>query len=108
MNLRTNLSGFVIASVLFAVSCQRDNRQSQNAVPTALSEVPAARLNFRYEPDVPGPAENNSKNDERNAAVQADFDQSRPQEILDKTIASPDIFLKNCNLSSAAVLNLFI
>ena len=62
----------------------------QGAVPSALAEVPAARLNFRYEPDVPGPDIKEVKSQERSPAVQADFDQTRPQEILDKTLISPD------------------
>jgi len=67
--------------VASAVSCRAPHR---------LHEVPAARLNFHYEPDVPGPTDANAKNDERNAAIQADFDGARPQELLDKTLASPD------------------
>jgi len=49
------------------------------------------RLNYRYEPDVPAPTDNKKvSGDERNASVQSDFDQYRPQELVDKTIASPD------------------
>jgi hypothetical protein len=83
---------FFAAAVLClaAASCQKNDRRSAGKVPSSLSEVPAARLNFRYEPDVPGPTENNSRTEERNAAVQADFDQNRPQEGLDKTLTSPD------------------
>ena len=56
-----------------------------------MKEVPAVRLNYRYEADVPAPTENaKSAAEERNAAVQNDFDQHRPQELLDKTITSPD------------------
>jgi Tol biopolymer transport system component len=60
--------------------------------PTALAQVPAVRLNFRYEADVPGPGDQAAANpqEERNAAIQADFDQNRLEEILDKTISSPD------------------
>jgi hypothetical protein len=90
MNLRTKLLAAAVATLLFAISCQRDARQSQSSAPSTLSEVPAARLNFHYEPDVPGPADNSVKNEERNAAIQADFDQNRLQELLDKTLTSPD------------------
>lgn len=60
-------------------------------LPASLEEVPAVRLNFRYEPDVP-PPETTEKTgaEERNAAVQADFDQNRPYEVVDRTIVSPD------------------
>lgn len=90
MNLRINLAASLLAFVLVAASCQKDNRTSQGSTPATLGEVPAARLNFRYEADVPGPADTNAKSDERNAAVQADFDGSRPQEVVDKTLAAPD------------------
>jgi hypothetical protein len=53
--------------------------------------VPAVRLNFRYEADVPAPDQQAPSNaEERNATVQAHFDQNRPQEILDRTVTSPD------------------
>src|SRR6185503_3352049 len=52
--------------------------------------VPAVRLNFRYEGDVPAPqTDQQNAPEERNQAVQADFDNGRPQdELLDKTISS--------------------
>lgn len=93
MNSRTPR---IIAIFLFAaamVSCSRDTGNSANdtSAPTSLSQVAAVRLNFRYEPDVPGPSEQAPSNvEERSAAVQADFDQNRPQEVLDKTLTSPD------------------
>ena len=60
-------------------------------MPSALSEVPAVRLNFRYEADVPPPEPSkDARAEERNAGVQADFDQNRPQEVLARTITSPD------------------
>src|SRR5258705_394476 len=62
-----------------------------NNPPIAIGGVPAVRLNYRYEADVPGPSTDprNGPQD-RNAAVQSDFDASRPQELLDRTIESPD------------------
>jgi hypothetical protein len=59
---------------------------------TAMREVPAVRLNFRYEGDVPAPqADQQATPEERNQAVQTDFDGGRPQdELLDKTISSPN------------------
>lgn len=49
------------------------------------------RLNYRFESDVPPPPmENKAPAEERNPAVQTDFDQNRPQEILDRTLASPN------------------
>ena len=88
-----NLSIGILFSVLSICSaCSRvsDNTNSA-ATPTSLSQVSAVRLNFRYEADVPGPTDQPPSNiEERNAAVQSDFDQNRPQEVLDKTLTSPD------------------
>ncbi|MEQ1604522.1 MAG: hypothetical protein ABL999_06605 [Pyrinomonadaceae bacterium] len=66
--------------------------KQQNAAPPTVGSVPAVRLNFRYEADVPPPAADASKPaaETRSEAIQADFDNARPQEVLDKTIASPD------------------
>jgi len=57
-----------------------------------MKEIPAGRLNYLYEADVPAPTvtEPVPSAQELNAAIQADFDQNRAQEALDKTIASPD------------------
>src|SRR5678815_1704010 len=75
---------------LILTNCQRPE-SGPGGVPTSLGQVPAVRLNYRYEADVPSPTESSKTNgEERNAAVQSDFDQNRPEEILDKTIASPD------------------
>lgn len=73
-------------------ACQKDTVQpSSSGLPTALKDVPAVRLIYRYEPDVPGPAVDAARiAEERNAAIQADFDQNRLQERLYTTITSPD------------------
>src|SRR5947208_13741473 len=83
---------FFIALTVFTYGCGRDAGHSNStAGPTSLSQVSAVRLNFRYEGDVPGPtAQAPSNIEDRNAAIQADFDQNRPQEVLDKTLTSPD------------------
>jgi len=89
MSLRIKFLGIaVLCSAV--VSCQNQGPASTTKPPSALSEVAAARLNFRYEPDVPGPPETIGKAEERNTAVQTDFDQGRPEEVLDKTLSSPD------------------
>jgi hypothetical protein len=77
-------------TVAFSAACSGGALQRQGSAPTSLAEVPAVRLNFRYEADVPGPSEADKPQEERNAAVQSDFDQSRPQEMLDRTLPSPD------------------
>jgi len=85
-------SGMLSFLILVLASCTGPTSEGdgRTAVPTSLSQVPASRLTFRYEPDVPGPPDQPAPADERHAAVQADFDQSRPQEALDITITSPD------------------
>ncbi len=65
--------------------------EKQPSMPSALSQVPAVRLNYRYEADVPPPEIKNPVVIEpRNEAIQTDFDQNRTPEVLDRTITSPD------------------
>ena len=78
-------------SALALLGCRNEPNQSPGQTVSSLKEVPAVRLNYRYEPDVPAPGETRrATNDDRSVAVQTDFDQNRPQELLDKTILSPD------------------
>ncbi len=80
-----------IGSLLVFSGCQRSALQSPTAAPATLRDVSALRLNFRFETDVPAPTINQPvQTEERNVAVQADFDQNRTQENLDKTLTSPD------------------
>lgn len=82
---------FLLLGILFfPTACQKTPFSSGGGLPASLKDVPAVRLNYRYEPDVPAPTEPAKTADERNAAVQSNFDQTRPQEILDKTLTSPD------------------
>lgn len=88
MNMRP-IVWLLIASVL--TGCSRSADQPGGAMPSSLSEVPAVRLNYRYEADVPAPdAPATARTEERNPAVQNHFDQNRPQEVLDRTLTSPD------------------
>ena len=81
----------LIGSILVVSSCPNEPNQFQGQTVSSLKDSPAVRLNYRYEPDVPAPDETNrAANADRNAAVQAHFDQNRVQELLDKTILSPD------------------
>ena len=83
---------FFFTSVLVFAGCQRNVFQPPaNNAPTALRDVPTLRLNFRFETDVPAPTiASPVQTEERNVAVQTDFDQNRAQEFLDKTLTSPD------------------
>ncbi len=85
--LLTMLCGLVLCS-----ACQNNPFQSPAPPPPpGISDVPAVRLNFRYEADLPAPDQPNPLNqEERNEAVQADFDAGRIEEFLDRTVTSPD------------------
>jgi hypothetical protein len=87
---RTKRILIMILGSLALGACQRGVFDQQSSAPSSLADVPAVRLNFRFEPDVPGPAQAAKQAEERNAAIQADFDQSRAQEVLDRTLSSPD------------------
>ena len=95
MIYRSHLLKFIVfllsLIVLLFAACNREAPTGTPSAPTALAQVPAVRLNFRYEADVPGPDQSAAnQQEERNAGIQADFDQNRPQEVLDKTLTSPD------------------
>lgn len=79
-------------SVLTNSGCQSPLFQPKVQSVTPMTEVPAVRLNFRYEADVPAPVIDGAQSagDARDAAVRADFDTNRLTELLDRTIASPD------------------
>jgi hypothetical protein len=90
---RRNLKVFpVIGLLLLTISCNRAVFDKETVAPTSLKGIPALKMNFRFETDVPAPPETNTQNtaEEKNAAVQADFDQNRSQEALEKTLTSPD------------------
>lgn len=81
----------MILATIFLGACATDKMPSGTGVPSSLSSVPSVRLNYRYEADVPAPEMTEKANaNERNAAVQADFDQNRPQEQIERTLMSPD------------------
>lgn len=81
----------LVPILILAAACAPEPEPQAGPVITSLKEVPAVRLNFRYEGDVPNPSSDpDEKGGERNAAVQDDFDRSRPHEQLERTVASPD------------------
>lgn len=84
---------FTIALILIGASaCGKTATDTPTVAPSSLSGIPSLRLNFRFENDVPAPTVNNqtAPAEEKNNAVQADFDQNRPEETLERTISSPD------------------
>ncbi len=89
--VKTCLTALLVAVILGGTACQIPLFDKKEPVKTAMRDMPAVRLNYRYEADVPVPTLDPSQStDERNAAVQADFDSNRLTELLDKTIVSPD------------------
>ena len=87
-----NFRIFTIAALSAALlgGCSAEKMPSGGGLPSSLKDVPSVRLNYRYEADVPAPEVAEKTAEERVAAVQADFDQNRPIEIVDRTILSPD------------------
>jgi hypothetical protein len=83
---------FTILFVLSGAACQKNATDTPTVTPSALNGVPALKLNFRFENDVPAPSADPQivAPNEKNNAVQADFDQNRPEETLERTISSPD------------------
>ncbi len=79
-------------SLLGLLACQKNTADEPTVTASALRDVPALRLNFRFENDVPAPPPNpqNVATEEKNAVIQADFDQNRPEETLERNLLSPD------------------
>jgi hypothetical protein len=86
----THISLLTALSLLAA--CGGGGLGPANTPPTAMREVAANQLNYRYEADMPAPSAdpNQPVAEERNAAIQADFDATRQLDLLDRTFSSPD------------------
>ncbi|MDQ6787710.1 MAG: hypothetical protein M3033_12955 [Acidobacteriota bacterium] len=84
----------LITFVFSAFGCQRNGvfQSPTSTAPATLRDVAAVKLNFRFETDVPAPTVSGqpAQSEERNAAIQSDFDQNRPQQLADKMIAAPN------------------
>jgi len=98
---------------LLTASCSSGASNSGTPVATAMRDVPAVRLNYRYEADVPAPTLNPKSAEDRNPSVQSDFDTNRPQEMLERTLTSPDkkrvlaIYRQVADLSSEFRLDIY-
>jgi hypothetical protein len=87
----TTSAALFLTALLFA-ACSTEKMPGDGGSPSSLAEVPSVRLNYRYEADVPAPeATDKAPVEDKNPAVLADFDQNRPQELLDRTLTSPDM-----------------
>jgi hypothetical protein len=81
----------LLSIILAAAACQQPEATKQIVRPSSLRDVPAQRLSYRYEADVPAPPDAVQINQQQKlTAIQADFDQNRPQDTLYKTVLSPD------------------
>lgn len=93
-NPKSQITILCLTIVLLAASgCQQvTNLTKQTVTPASLRDVPAQRLAFRFEADVLSPPElaTAMPQPEKLSAIQADFDQHRAQEALERTISSPD------------------
>ena len=80
------------AIALASLGCQSPLFQPKETPVASIRDTPAVRLNYRYEADVPAPAQiaGQTAADQRDPGVQADFDAARPMEILERTVTSPD------------------
>lgn len=85
------LSGSLLLGLTLMAGCAKREAEPQSVAPASLRDVPALRLNYRYEGDVPSPYGETRPvaGEEVNAAVRADFDANRPQESLVATVTSP-------------------
>ena len=93
-SLLKNYSGCLLLAtlVLGAVGCNKSPLAEPEIIPIALRDVQADRLSYKYEADVTAPSIDQfsaGSKYERSEAIQSDFDENRPLEILDRTIASP-------------------
>jgi hypothetical protein len=83
------LSLFNLALLLLAIGCRSDG-DSQSVRPRQLRDVPASRLAFNFQADVPSPAGLGSDEAKSLPAIQQDFDTRRKDDALLRTVASPD------------------
>ena len=79
------------AMIAGGVSCQSVLERRQDVRPLVLRDIPAQRLAYRLEPDVPVPAEiaTEDSNDKIDA-IQTDFNTRRQSDALVRTVRSPD------------------
>lgn len=82
----------ILSLLLLASACQKKEGKPATVAPVSLKDVPALRLNYRYEPDVPSPKGEapDVKGEEKNPSVLADFDANRAGETLTMTVTSPN------------------
>jgi hypothetical protein len=79
------------ALVAGGVSCQSVLESRRDVRPLIMRDVPAQRLAYRLEPDVPVPEEIKTEdNTDKIEAIQTDFSARRQGDALMRTVRSPD------------------
>ncbi len=74
-----------------AAGCSEPPPEPESGLPASLRGVPAVMLNYVYEADVPAPeAEVTEQASGIDPAVLAHFELNRQDEIVDRTVVSPD------------------
>lgn len=92
-NRTSNFVLFLITALLISGCQQVQNITQPTVAPASLRDVPAQRLGYRFEADILAPPEVEAAQNaqiEKLTAIQADFDQNRATEVLERTILSPD------------------
>ena|GEM_PF-228741 len=84
------LKFLIFASLVFVAACPKSGTETPTNSPSTLGSTQAVRLNYRFEADVPPPMQPEIPPEELNATIQTDFSTNRLDEILVKTIVSPD------------------
>ncbi len=80
----------ILTFCFLVIGCSEKNTE-EIVTENLWQNVPAVKLSFRFEADVPAPAE--TQEEKQNGffpTVKDDFERNRQQEILDETIVSPD------------------
>ena len=81
----------ILAALLSACSSCTSIVSRQDVRPLVLRDVPAQRLAYKFEADVPLPAEiKNEDADDKIEAIQADFNTRRQNDALVRTVRSAD------------------
>ena len=85
------LLAVVISGVLLCSSCSSILDKQREARPLVLRDVPAQRLSYRFEPDVPLPTDIATEEaNDKIETIQLDFSTRRQNDALIKTVRSPD------------------
>ncbi|MDX6711542.1 MAG: hypothetical protein QOH96_2558 [Blastocatellia bacterium] len=82
----------VIILALTTLSACKPTGAGKSIIPRSMAEVPAEKLAYRFEPDVPAPQDSVVSDDpnKKLEAIQTEFDSKRKDDALVRTVVSPD------------------